>query len=62
MLLAGLYIGYRAGRSTLVLREGAMVSTFDPGPGDEPEGDYIGDELMDYDDPSERGPTIIIGG
>lgn len=60
-VLVALMVGFYLGRKTIVMN-GAMVaaatSSFDPGSTEEPEGDYINDELPDYTDLDERKDTM----
>jgi hypothetical protein len=54
--LGCVYIGYRMGRDTVVIEAPARL--VDPKPdrdsGDVEGGDWIGDEVKDYDDPDVR--------
>lgn len=53
-------IGFFMGKSA-ILGNGTVspkARSFNPGPTSEPEGDYFGDEMPDYSDPSKRVRTI----
>ena len=55
-----LLIGFLMGKSA-ILGNGTVspkARSFNPGPTSEPEGDYFGDEMPDYSDPSKRVRTI----
>lgn len=58
--LVFLYIGYWMGRNSAErpFNASEKPEEFEPGPTDEPEGDYIMDELRDYEGVSVRIPTI----
>jgi len=59
VIIAAVVIGYLMGRKTVIL-DGQPIAppTTNQGSTDEPEGDYIADELPDYTNMSERRPTI----
>jgi len=53
-------VGYYMGRKTVII-DGAVKAAppgWDPGPADEAEGDYIGDEIPEYGITEGRTPTI----
>ena len=58
-----LYIGYWMGRNSAErpFNASEKEKPFDPGPTDEPEGDYFLDELPDYGETTGRVPTVKEG-
>jgi len=49
-------VGYYMGRKTVIINGAVKTAPkgFDPGPADEAEGDYIGDEIPEYGTPEDR--------